>query len=454
MLLMGPTCDCLPQEVLSDARLAGVPRVVPTQPTAATPSAPADKSQVGTAPTAEALPVPGTSSRPSKLYDVESVNASGIPEALLIKPEPIFHGERDERKREASQLYEFTMQVHFDPLTSGLESETHFRVEERQVIAGRYVVIQYLGSGTFCHTVQCEDLRGAGRNRFVCVKISKNTKDIFDQNLWEVKLLKLLRSKMDPSEVDRLPELLNVFYFRETLFIVYELLRDNLYHIYKYIEECKLPRYFTMERLQQVAKQCLLTLSSLHEHEVIHCDLKPENILISSLTHCKIKVIDYGNAYLHQDQRCSYVQSRAYRAPEVVLGLPYSPKVDIWSLGCILMELFTGRLLFDNRSVQALLASHVAVLGPLPKRLLSEGSLTEHYFAEVTADALYLPSTYPSPYHTPAPTLRLPCAHPALPLPLPCPAPAPTHLPHPPAPPTPIPYLPSYPTYLPHPRAT
>lgn len=61
---------------------------------------------------------------------------------------------------------------------------------------------------------------------------------------------------------------------------------------------------------------------------MIHCDLKPENILISSLTMCKIKVIDYGNAYLHHDQRCSYVQSRAYRAPEVVLGLPYSTKVN------------------------------------------------------------------------------------------------------------------------------
>ena len=80
---------------------------------------------------------------------------------------------------------------------------------------------------------------------------------------------------------------------------------------------------------------------------------KPENILIESLATCKVKVIDYGNAYPHHDQRCSYVQSRAYRAPEVVLGLPYSPKVDMWSLGCILMELFTGKLLFDNRSVQA-----------------------------------------------------------------------------------------------------
>lgn len=65
------------------------------------------------------------------------------------------------------------------------------------------MVIQYLGSGTFCHTVQCEDLRGMGRHRFVCVKISKNTKDIFDQNLWEVKLLKLLSSQMSAEEAAR-----------------------------------------------------------------------------------------------------------------------------------------------------------------------------------------------------------------------------------------------------------
>ena len=114
-------------------------------------------------------------------------------------------------------------------------------------------------------------------------------------------------------------------------------------HIYKYIEECQLPKYFTTDRLREVARQCLQTLAVLHAREVIHCDLKPENILISSLTACAVKVIDYGNAYLHHDQRCSYVQSRAYRAPEVVLGHPYSPKVDLWSLGCILMELLTNR---------------------------------------------------------------------------------------------------------------
>ena len=91
--------------------------------------------------------------------------------------------------------------MHFDALTSGLESETHFRVEEKQIIAGRYVVIQYLGSGTFCHTVQCEDLQGRGQHRFVCVKVSKNTKDILDQNLWEVKLLKLPHDPRDSGKL-------------------------------------------------------------------------------------------------------------------------------------------------------------------------------------------------------------------------------------------------------------
>lgn len=354
----------------------------PITPNGAEASASASEGAVRqTPPPAEALPVPGTSTRPGRLYDAEPVDPTSVPEMLLMKPDPVFHGDRDERRREAADILEFNLTVHFDALTSGLESETHFRVEEKQIIAGRYVVIQYLGSGTFCHTVQCEDLRGSGANRFVCVKVSKNTKDIFDQNLWEVKLLKMLAARVNAAERQLLPQLLNVFYFRETLFIVYELLRDNLYHIYKYIEECALPKYFTVERLREVARQCLLTLQCLHQQEVIHCDLKPENILISSLTSCKIKVIDYGNAYLHHDQRCSYVQSRAYRAPEVVLGLPYSTKVDLWSLGCILMELFTGKLLFDNRSVQSLLASHISLVGPLPPSLIRAGQLSDHFFA-------------------------------------------------------------------------
>ena len=96
--------------------------------------------------------------------------------------------------------------------------------------------------------------------------------------------------------------------------------------------------------LQSIAIQCLESLQFLHRLGLIHCDLKPENILVKSYSRCEIKVIDLGSSCFETDHLCSYVQSRSYRAPEVILGLPYDKKIDIWSLGCILAELCTGNV--------------------------------------------------------------------------------------------------------------
>jgi serine/threonine protein kinase len=62
---------------------------------------------------------------------------------------------------------------------------------------------------------------------------------------------------------------------------------------------------------------------------------------------CEVKVIDLGSSCFITDHLSSYVQSRSYRAPEVILGLSYSQKIDLWSLGCILAELSTGYVLFQ-----------------------------------------------------------------------------------------------------------
>ena len=96
--------------------------------------------------------------------------------------------------------------------------------------------------------------------------------------------------------------------------------------------------------LQIVTRQCLEALEFLHDLGIIHCDLKPENILIKSYRRCEIKVIDLGSSCFRSDNLCLYVQSRSYRAPEVILGLPYDQKIDMWSLGCILAELSSGEV--------------------------------------------------------------------------------------------------------------
>jgi serine/threonine protein kinase len=76
----------------------------------------------------------------------------------------------------------------------------------------------------------------------------------------------------------------------------------------------------------------------------------------------------------------SYVQSRSYRAPEVILGCRYDFKIDIWSLGCIVAELFSGNVIFQNESVQGLLSRVLGIIGPIPEYMMKEGKLVSNFF--------------------------------------------------------------------------
>lgn len=192
------------------------------------------------------------------------------------------------------------------------------------------------------------------------MKIIENNKDYVDQSIDEIKLLRYINANGDPDEKNVL-KLYDCFYHKEHLFIVTELLKDNLYEFYKYINENNFENYFNLGRLQKITQQILIALEYIHSLKIIHCDLKPENILIKSINNTQIKVIDFGSSCFIHDHLSSYVQSRSYRAPEVILGCKYDYKIDMWSLGCILAELYTGNVIFQNDSIQSLIARVIMI---------------------------------------------------------------------------------------------
>jgi len=105
-----------------------------------------------------------------------------------------------------------------------------------------------------------------------------------------------------------------------------------------------------------------------------------ENIVIKSYSRCEVKLIDFGSSCFLTDKLSSYIQSRSYRAPEVILNAPYDGKIDTWSYGAVLAEMLTGYVLFQNDSIPTMLARIVGILGPFPDHLLRAGKETPNYF--------------------------------------------------------------------------
>jgi len=164
--------------------------------------------------------------------------------------------------------------------------------------------------------------------------------------------------------------------------IVTELLRQNLFEFGKFILDNEEEPYFTIPRLAYISRQALISLRFVHSLGLVHSDVKPENILLSSYSRAQIKLIDFGSSCYLTDRQSSYIQSRSYRAPEVVLGLPYDGKIDVWSLGCVIAEMFTGEVTFQNDSIVSMLSRIEAICGPFPRSMIAQGRQSGRFFAK------------------------------------------------------------------------
>ncbi len=149
---------------------------------------------------------------------------------------------------------------------------------------------------------------------------------------------------------------------------LYELIKSNAF------------RGFSLKIVRRFTKQLLGSLLLLKQHKVIHCDLKPENILLTHPLHSEIRVIDFGSSCFENEKVYTYIQSRFYRSPEVILGMTYGMPIDMWSVGCILAELYSGVPIFPGENEQEQLACIMEVFGPPEKHLIEKSSRKKIFF--------------------------------------------------------------------------
>ena len=239
-------------------------------------------------------------------------------------------------------------------------------------ICYRYEVLSVLGKGSFGQVVKVYDHK---RQRYCAVKIIRNKKRFHHQGMIEVRILKHIRDK-DPEDKYYQVRMLDYFYFRNHLCISFELLSINLYEFIKNNNFQGL----SLGLIRRFGIQILSALKFMYREHIIHCDLKPENILLRSPNKSSIKIIDMGSSCFENERIYTYIQSRFYRSPEVILGISYGRGIDMWSFGCILAELYTGYPLFPGENEVEQLACIMEVLGVPPKRLVELASRKKLFF--------------------------------------------------------------------------
>ncbi|KAL2752580.1 hypothetical protein ACRALDRAFT_1036473 [Sodiomyces alcalophilus JCM 7366] len=237
----------------------------------------------------------------------------------------------------------------------------------------RYLILDVLGQGTFGQVVKCQNLK---TQEVVAVKVIKNRTAYFNQSMMEVSVLDLLNTKLDKNDDHHLLRLKDTFIHRQHLCLVFELLSVNLYELIKQNQF----RGLSTTLVRVFAQQLLNGLALLNKARLIHCDLKPENILLKNLESPIIKIIDFGSACDERQTVYTYIQSRFYRSPEVLLGLPYSSAIDMWSLGCIVVELFLGLPLFPGSSEYNQVSRIVEMLGNPPNWMIEMGKQGGEFF--------------------------------------------------------------------------
>ncbi|CAH8868889.1 unnamed protein product [Trichobilharzia szidati] len=286
---------------------------------------------------------------------------------------------------------EFEVELHHAPGTMAIgamasenhsltdnwdDAEGYYRVRIGEVLDKRYTVYGYTGHGVFSNVVRARD--SARGNLEVAVKIIRNNDVMHKSGLKELEVLKKLNDA-DPHDRFHCLRLYRHFFHKNHLCMVFELMSLNLREVLK-----KYGRNIGLHiaAIRSYTQQLLLALKLMRKCGILHADIKPDNILVNE-SKILLKLSDFGSASTVQDNDITpYLVSRFYRAPEIILGVPYDYNVDLWSTSVTLFELHTGKIMFPGKTNNEMLRLMMEVKGRMPGRVIRRGMFRTQHFDE------------------------------------------------------------------------
>ncbi|GLI63601.1 hypothetical protein VaNZ11_006603 [Volvox africanus] len=267
------------------------------------------------------------------------------------------------------------------------DPEGYYNFQIGEVLDNRYEVTEFKGKGVFSTVMRARD-HGVGRGVTaagaapssgapeVAIKVIRANETMYKAAQTEQAILRKLCSS-DPENRKHCIRLLRAFEFRKHMCLVFEPMDMNLRDLTKKYGRNK---GLNVTAVGMYTAQLLVALRHLRKNGVLHADIKPDNILVNA-RRTKVKLCDFGSAMLAgENELTPYLVSRFYRAPEVILGMKYDYAMDMWSVGCVVYELFTGNILFPGRTNNEMVKLMMDVKGPFTKKMLRRCLFADKHF--------------------------------------------------------------------------
>ncbi len=202
----------------------------------------------------------------------------------------------------------------------------------------KYYIINLLGKGAYGTVVKARD----DNNNYYAIKIHYNNNNSQSKAAKkEINFLKKMKNSKHTVKI------IDHFELKKFIIIIYNLLFSTLSNLY---QNYPLDIY----QIKNISKQILEAVKEMFSYNIMHRDLKPDNIMIDNKDN--IFLIDFGLASEIKNKKPKYdIQTIYYRSPEVLTKQVISKEIDLWSVGCILAELFILEPLYEELNSEKLL---------------------------------------------------------------------------------------------------